>query len=295
MIISFVVVISVKYSQEIVSQKYNNSIDCSYIVTSVQLALDEYAVNSAASNDKIYTHCFCLDYLMENYYTATENYTPPGTNIKLCSSWLSAFVQYNSVYSLICIVVPIVGSLLILVMKWLSKFEKTKTLTEELTSSMWKMFVMQFINTGLVIVLVNVSIQSVKEWWNNFPMFTGNYDDLNPTWYSDVGVTIVFTMFINVIVPHLTALIELIFVSLFRCCDSGCSGRKKTKKMNKKDYFELYMGPQFEIDIRYSQILTTIFVSLIYSSGMPALYFSVLMYLIFNYVIDKYLRKNKLT
>jgi hypothetical protein len=120
-------------------------------------------------------------------------------------------------------------------------------------------------------------------------MFTGNYDDLNPSWYANVGVTIVFTMFINVIVPHISALLEMLFVFVYRCCDSGCTKGRKTKKSNKREFFELYMGPQFAIDIRYSEILTTIFVSLIYSSGMPALYLSVLLYLFLTYWIDKYL------
>jgi hypothetical protein len=290
LIISFVVIISVKYSQNIIAEKYNNNINCNYVESTLQLVLEEYALNSQASNDKIYTHCYCINYLMTNTYRETDSFTAPDTTIRPCSNWLIAYLQYNSIFSLISIIIPIVGSLLILILKWSSKFEKTKTLTEELVSSMWKMFIFQFINTGLVIVLVNLYIKPVKEWWRNFPMFTGNYDDLNPSWYSDVGVTIVFTMFINVIVPHISALLEMLFVYIFRCCDSGCTNLRKTKKTNKRDFFELYMGPQFAIDIRYSEILTTIFITLVYSSGMPILYFSLLLYLILTYWIDKYLR-----
>jgi hypothetical protein len=103
-----------------------------------------------------------MNYLVTHSYIETETFTPPGTIIQPCSNWLIAYLQYNSIFTLISVIIPIVGSLLILVMKWLSKFEKTKTLTEELTSSMWKMFILQFINTGLVIVLVNIYIQPFK-------------------------------------------------------------------------------------------------------------------------------------
>jgi len=40
-----------------------------------------------------------------------------------------------------------------------------------------------------------------------------------------------------------------------------------------EDYNNLYMGPEFLIEVRYSQIMTFFFITLIYSSGMPCLYF----------------------
>jgi hypothetical protein len=271
--------------------KYNTKIDCSYLTTSVDLMKSEYLKNPIPTRNNIYTHCFCNNYFQTNFYTATINYVIPGTNLKPCESWMVSFIEYNSVFIVISIIVPILGSVLILLMKWLSHFEKNKTMTQQLTSSMWKMFILQFINTGLVIVLVNVYIGPVKNWWKDFPMFTGNYEDFDPSWYSDVGTTINFTMFINIFVPHLSAFMGVFLNFLKRCSDGGCSGGKRTKKTNKKEYLDLYTGPNFGIDIRYAQLLTFIFVSLVYSSGIPILYFCVLLYLIITYFVDKYLSK----
>ncbi len=52
------------------------------------------------------------------------------------------------------------------------------------------------------------------------------------------------------------------------------------------------MGPQFDIDFRYSQILNVIFISMMYSSGLPILYAAVLINFIILYWIDKLFSKN---
>ncbi len=64
---------------------------------------------------------------------------------------------------------------------------------------------------------------------------------------------------------------------------------KKTKKITRKDYFNLYLGPNFDMGSRYSQILVTIFVVLIYSPGMPILYVCGFLFLFICYWVDKIL------
>lgn len=98
-------------------------------------------------------------------------------------------------------------------------------------------------------------------------------------------------MILNIIVPHLSALLELLLNYTKRCFDSGCSCGKRTKKVLKKEYMELYVGPYFHIDIRYAQILTSIFVCMVYSAGMPILYLCVFLFSFFAYYVDKFLGK----
>lgn len=59
--------------------------------------------------------------------------------------------------------------------------------------------------------------------------------------------------------------------------------------MKRQDYENLYLGPDFPIGARYSQILTTIFIILIYSSGMPLLYICTFAYFLVTYWVDKVL------
>jgi hypothetical protein len=98
-------------------------------------------------------------------------------------------------------------------------------------------------------------------------------------------------MLLNMLIPHFSAFLQFLINCIFRFFDSGCTCGKKTKLMLKTDYLDLYAGTQFPIEYRYSEILTTIFVSLFYSSGMPMLYICDLGYFFFLYWVDKILCK----
>lgn len=96
-------------------------------------------------------------------------------------------------------------------------------------------------------------------------------------------------MILNIFVPHISVFVGMLLVYIKRCLDSGCSCGKRTKKNLKRDYMNLYIGPNFQLDTRYSQILVTIFVTLIYSPGMPILYICLFFFLFLCYFIDKWM------
>jgi hypothetical protein len=87
-------------------------------------------------------------------------------NQKYCSTWLEKFTLGNAFVYLvaagIAFVNIVVKTLLRckpknhnLVFLVLSKFESAHTKTAEIFSTMLKMFIVQFVNTGIVIFLVN--------------------------------------------------------------------------------------------------------------------------------------------
>lgn len=158
-----------------------------------------------------------------------------------------------------------------------------------MTSIMWKSFILQAINTGIIIILVNIKVDSVIKWNSEFPFFTGKYADLDPAWYFDVGSTIIFYMIINIFSPHLASLLKYFYLVCKRKCDRSSSKSKYTSKLTKTEYLKLYVGPEFLLGSRYAEILCTIFISLIYSSGMPILYASCFLYFIITYWIDKWM------
>ena len=111
-------------------------------------------------------------------------------------------------------------------------------MTEEKASSIIKMFLIQFINTGLVILLVNAKISEIK--LPKFgPLFAGEYQDFTVQWYRVIGSTISFTMLINIITPHTGALIGYLMAGVFRCMDRGCTCNAKKTKQRLQDDYEL--------------------------------------------------------
>src|SRR5690606_13344589 len=110
-------------------------------------------------------------------------------------SWLDNYIKYTSFTLLLISTIPIVNIFIAFFLRTVTKFERNKTLTEDMMSNLWKIFLLQFINTSLVLVLVNMRITAVWNWNRDFPIFTGSLEDLEPEWYNAVGITLIFTMF----------------------------------------------------------------------------------------------------
>ena len=130
MLLSFGVVIVSKYSQDQISKEFNNNIDCNYVTFSELTVRNEFLRNKTSA-ERINTYCYCYDSLVNRGYTATSEMTLTiDTAIHPCKDWVDLFIRFNSISGAIVIVIPVVNSILILFMKWLSIFEKNKTLTE---------------------------------------------------------------------------------------------------------------------------------------------------------------------
>lgn len=60
-------------------------------------------------------------------------------------------------------------------------------------------------------------------------------------------------------------------------------------KIIQDDYENLYTGPYFILQVRYAQVLFTIFVTFTFSAGMPILYPINFIILFIQYWVDKWL------
>jgi hypothetical protein len=62
------------------------------------------------------------------------------------------------------------------------------------------------------------------------PLFAGKYSDFTVEWYKVVGTTIFLTMMINVISPHIGAIVKIFTSGLSKCIDRGCTfDRRRTR------------------------------------------------------------------
>jgi hypothetical protein len=94
-------------------------------------------------------------------------------------------------------------------------------------------------------------------------------------------------MLLNIVTPHLSPIISCITAKCIRCCKSY--KMKANYRTTRKQYFDIFIGPYFEIDTRYSEILTAIFICLLFSSGMPILYLILFFRCLITYWVDKIL------
>jgi hypothetical protein len=154
-------------------------------------------------------------------------------------------------------------------------------------------FIAQYINTAVVIIIVyhrflasaNLEIHS-----NVHHFLSGPFDEFNVRWYLVVGVPIVMSIGVQILFPHIGLLWSWSTKGFKRCLDRSCLlNPRRTRQIIQSDYEDLYTGPKFLLHIRYAQILSTIFVTMTYSSGLPMLYFISFISFLVTYWTDKFL------
>lgn len=223
--------------------------------------------------------CYCS----KDIFSRINDVFTSVNNEKLCYQWFMDKLTEMTITFAIVFGVLVVNYGIQFIFQALSKFEKHSTLNKQISQRVLKTFVAQFLNTGILILIINAKFDNISFW-------QGKFKDITPVWYENVGSTLLSTMFINIFtIPAIRAFFVLI-KKLSRFCDRGCtSDQRRTKKKTQPDYEKLYMGPEFIIDFRYSQILTLTFVCFLYSGGMPFLYVTSFAQLVLTYFFDKLL------
>lgn len=79
----------------------------------------------------------------------------------MCKDWLQGYTLSNAIVQSTAILILALNFIIVAVLKLLSQFQRFHTKTEEKASSIVKMFLIQLINTGLVILLVNARILQI--------------------------------------------------------------------------------------------------------------------------------------
>lgn len=141
---------------------------------------------------------------------------------------------------------------------------------------MINIFICQFLNTGILILVVfNSFVYSGRsiELSMQQNMLMGPFDEFDSEWFIRIGSALVYSQLAMLFFPHIFTILQSLRLFMVRCFDRSLSfNDKQTKKIIQSEYEDLYTGPEFILHVRYAQVLSTIFVTLSYSAGMPALY-----------------------
>lgn len=180
-----------------------------------------------------------------------------------------------------------------IVINWLGQFKRDANTTEGFKFRMKMIFAAQYVNTAILfLVAYNSFLQSTSTRLDNRPedIFVGPFDEFNQRWYLVIGSPIILTILFQILSPHLGAFMTYMWTLIRRCHDRSWSlNMRKTKQVIQEDYEDLYTGPEFLVQIRFAQLLSTIFVTMTYSSGLPILYLISVISIFFTYWVDKVL------
>ena len=227
------------------------------------------------------TNCYC-----KQVFDALGGFTstPPESDADVCTDFFS--VLYNAaVYGLLAVVsVAVVNGVSKPVINACIALEKQASVSEEKKATVAKMFSLQFLNTAVIVLVVNTAYSgSIPLGPLQQFIGTGEYPNFNAGWYATIGLSIAQTMLVQICVPHQGTLAGSYAIGpLKRLALSGSVNSQE--KLN-----DLYEGENFMIEARAAFTAVSLIVTLMYSTGIPALTVFGFFNFLASYFVDKWL------
>lgn len=208
---------------------------------------------------------------------------------KYCLDWFKDYSLSKSLLYLVPFSIIFVNWISKTILRLMARFYGYQSKPEEVLASAVNMFLMSFINSGIVIQLVYF------QWLpgTDLPLILNEYSSFSQQWYQEVGTTIVVTLMLITFTPHISNLLFQLLGACGRCVDRGCScDDRRTKQLVQEDYEDKNTGAEFMFEFRYSNILTVLAVAFLYSGGLPIMYPVAAFFFLITYWMDKCLLFN---
>mmetsp|Transcript_48726 Transcript_48726/g.95563 ORF Transcript_48726/g.95563 Transcript_48726/m.95563 type:complete len:941 (-) Transcript_48726:282-3104(-) len=185
--------------------------------------------------------------------------------LNFCSEWVKETALTSGIVSSMAIAIVIINALLRILVTKIARMELYSNLTSEQYSIGWKLFVSSFVNTALIVALVNANLDKYITSASFFKsLFAGKYDDFSPEWYNVVGFSLLLTCLINIVNPH--------WSHLLHWAVSKCRRSKKPKDTDTQEILnKRFKGQKFHLASLYAQVMNVIFCTLVFCGGMPIL------------------------
>ena len=228
-------------------------------------------------------NCYCAQQVNYNWLTNPLYMFPPYTSSEdktICQAYLKQLVLSQSLtYSMVGII-AVLNFILNITFRFLANFEHHFSTSDKVKSEMRKLFMATFINTALIMLLVNGYFVGVKD--SNVIGFGGGaFSDFTAAWFTVVGASYSLTMIANVVMFIAGKLLGT-FASIWFSARRAQSA-KTQEKMN-----EGYVYPKFYLAIGVAQLAMIVCSCVIYSGGIPLLIPVVFIFCVFTYWSDKY-------
>ncbi|KAL4438638.1 hypothetical protein ABPG74_015536 [Tetrahymena malaccensis] len=249
--------------------------------------IEQILQNKSDYDKLVMVECFCW---LKNY-----QYHQQSSLYSICNDWYQNYIFKLFLPVGIIVILFVVNYIIQKILNKLSKFEKGKFLNNQMNSTINKIFVVSFINTGFIVFLTNMNYNSndSKTNYDNFMQkvfASGQYYAFNPEWYRNVGIIFSISLLSKAFSLPLGKVFFYYYKRILFFFDQSCTfNQNKTKCKNNKEWLKLRQGPKFNIQYRYAQHLVVLFFMMTFGNGMPLIYFAATFYFIFSFYSDKFL------
>lgn len=180
-----------------------------------------------------------------------------------------------------------INFILKIIMRIISFFIRYESVNTERVDSMLNMFLVLFVNTGVLILVINGNLNSTffGASFTHIPVvgnyiFNGDYSDYTRKWFIYVGTSVIIIMFVNIIMPPVSGFLFFVLKKMTRCC---CKNRATIQR----DLNSLFKGPDYDIAYSGAQFLANFYITLMYCNACPLLLPIFLVYVLLRYWTDK--------
>ena len=195
MVITFIVIIYSRSVESSLRSEYG-SVSCPTFSVSQADALEDQLKDSSERAGLM--HCYCVQQL-SNKGTGVRNIVFSDGKT-YCKKWLVDYSLNNGLIWGMVFAISMINVVLKVVLRIVSMYERRHDRTDLVISNTFKMFIVQFFNTALIILIVNARVNFMPSW---SPVLNGEYDDFTTGWYKQIGVSIILTMMLGIFSPHL--------------------------------------------------------------------------------------------
>lgn len=208
----------------------------------------------------------------------------------ICVSFVRNQIKATSMtYGAACMV-AFMNMFFTILMDRAGSYEKHHSLDEMESSNMTRVFLLKFANTGLLFLLYSSTIiQTIVGVKFEDP------HNFNVEWFETGGVGIIIVMIINIFSPHLGSLFSYFrYRSRIAKVERNLTEDYETDDNYKIWYTQeelnnVYLGPPFRLNYRYTQLLVNFYICWMYAISMPILPIIGFLSFFCSYWIDKYL------
>ena len=189
-------------------------------------------------------HCYCLEQFKLNptgILDITFTDIKPNDNNNYCGEWIINYTSQQALIIATSLIVVVINVVVCFIFEAISRLEKHHTQNDETIGQFQKITIMQFVNIGIIILLVNFNLDILariskdKMIFGFIPILNGEYNDFSIQWYWNVGATLCVTLTFNIFSPHASKLMLPILSCFLRCWDRGCRCFVKRKLFDKND------------------------------------------------------------
>lgn len=233
-----------------------------------------------------YLLCFCEQLNYERGTNAMRNYEFFNAATSQYETWCR-YLEYGDLTAQLAslgasFVLVLVNTFLYRFLRSIVSFERHHSASDEVLSVALKLSFAQYINTGLLSLIVYGDLASVGV--NNaffgrvgsvtFGIFTGVFTDVSSAWYAAVGASTLFTMCIYILGDQAYIGVRILLKRLSQLWDQRTAPCKFmsgsiTHKDLQVELDQLYIKIRFPFEGYISSLLTLVFVCMTYSSTMP--------------------------